>query len=126
MSDLGSTDTTRQSPSVLRSLGLLHGELRMLHGLSILDHLVLGAIAEAEGRAVPVAELTASLNESGSRVTFVLRGLQAAGLIERDRRAGDRRTVEVSLTDTGRARLGEAERIARTWLRRHAALQQTC
>ena len=98
----------------------------MLHGLSILDHLVLGAIAEAEGRAVPVAELTASLNESGSRVTFVLRGLQAAGLIERDRRAGDRRTVEVSLTDTGRARLGEAERIARTWLRRHAALQQTC
>ncbi|MFI6658904.1 MarR family winged helix-turn-helix transcriptional regulator [Streptomyces sp. NPDC050523] len=126
MSDLGSTDTTRQSPSALWSLGLLHGELRMLHGLSLLDHLILGAVAEAEGRAVPVAEVTASLNESGSRMTFVLRGLQAAGLIERDRRAGDRRTVEVTLTDTGRARLAEAERTARTWLRRHAALQQTC
>jgi DNA-binding MarR family transcriptional regulator len=98
----------------------------MLHGMSLYDHLVLGAVAGAGGRAVPVGELTASLKESGSRMTYILKGLQAAGLIERDRRAGDRRTVEVTLTDAGRARLAEAERAAGTWLRPNASRQPTC
>ncbi|MFD7873431.1 MarR family winged helix-turn-helix transcriptional regulator [Streptomyces sp. NPDC059766] len=123
MSTLDPSGTTRLSPSVLPSLALLHGELRMLHGLSLHEYLVLGVVGAAEGRAVPVAELTASLKESGTRMTFVLKGLQAAGLIERDRRAGDRRTVEVTLTRVGRARLAEAEGTARTWLRGHADLQ---
>ncbi|MFJ9250601.1 MarR family transcriptional regulator [Streptomyces sp. NPDC101776] len=90
--------------------------------MSLHEYLVLGAVAGAGGRAVPVAELTASLKESGSRMTFVLKGLQATGLIERDRRAGDRRTIEVTLTDAGRVRLAEAEGTARTWLRRHGDL----
>ncbi|MGW1623005.1 winged helix DNA-binding protein [Streptomyces sp. NPDC002172] len=130
MIDRDPSDTTRrQPPPVLRTLGLLHGELRARHGLSLHDYLVLGALAEAEAEAegrsgegpvpVPVARLTALLRESGSRMSFVLKGLQAAGLIERDRRADDRRAVEVTLTDAGRAGFADAESTAQALLRRH-------
>ncbi|GGN17095.1 winged helix DNA-binding protein [Streptomyces fuscichromogenes] len=130
MIDRGPSDTTRQQPPpVLRTLGLLHGELRAQHGLSLHDYLVLGALAEAEAEAetgggpvpapMPVARLTAILREPGNRMSFLLKGLQAAGLVERDRRAADRRTVEVTLTDAGRARFTGAESTARALLRRH-------
>ncbi|MEU9342258.1 hypothetical protein AB0D74_13740 [Streptomyces sp. NPDC048278] len=133
MNDCDPSDTDRRrAPAVLRTLGLLHGELRALHGLSLQDYLVLGVLAEAEAEAeadadadaeagpvpVPVARLTALLRESGTRMSFVLRGLQAAGLIERGRRGGDRRTVEVTLTDAGRAGFTEAENTAGELLRR--------
>ncbi|WP_167382971.1 MarR family transcriptional regulator [Streptomyces mangrovisoli] len=100
-------------------MGLLHGELRVHHGLSLHDYLVLGALAEAPAHPLPVAHLTEFLSESGDRMSYLLRGLQAAGLIERRRRTADRRTVEVSLTEAGRARFGDAERTARTLLGRH-------
>ncbi|MFG3021168.1 MarR family winged helix-turn-helix transcriptional regulator [Streptomyces sp. NPDC048254] len=120
MSDSDPSDTTRRRlPTILLTLGHLHGELRALHGLSLHGYLVLGAVAEAEGRPVPVARLTAFLRESGSRMTSLLKGLQAAGLIERNRRDGDRRTVEVALTDAGHARFADAERTAQALLRRH-------
>ncbi|MFJ8491700.1 MarR family winged helix-turn-helix transcriptional regulator [Streptomyces sp. NPDC094038] len=130
MTDRDPSDTARpQPPSVLRTLGLLHGELRARHGLSLHDYLVLGALAEAEAEAdgrsgagpvpVPVARLAALLGESGNRMSFVLKGLQKAGLVERDRRAGDRRTVEVTLTDVGRAGFTDAESSAQALLRRH-------
>lgn len=45
--------------------------------------------------------------------------LQAAGLIDRHRRAGDRRTVEATLTDAGRSRFVAAERTAQALMRRH-------
>jgi DNA-binding MarR family transcriptional regulator len=50
-------------------------------------------------------------------MTALLKGLQAAGLIERDRRTGDRRTVEVTLTDAGHAKWADAERTAQALLR---------
>lgn len=130
MIDREPSDTAPPPPSILWNLGLLHGELRARHGLALHDHLVLAVLAEAEAGAgagagggggpvpVPVARLTAVLGESGSRMTFLLKGLQAAGLIERDRRAGDRRTVEVTLTDAGRARSADAERTAHARLSR--------
>lgn len=118
MVDCDPLDSTRQPPPILWTLGLLHGELRRLHGLALHDYLVLGALAEAGGRPVPVARLTAFLQESGHRMSALLKSLQAAGLIERDRRDGDRRTVEVTLTDAGRARFTDAEKTARAVLGR--------
>lgn len=119
MIDCDPSDTTRRPPPILWGLGLLHGELRALHGLALHDYLILGALAEAKGRPVPVAQLTAFLQESGNRMSSLLKRLQAAGLIERDRRDGDRRTVEVTLTDAGRARFANAERTAHARLRQH-------
>ncbi|MCG7205507.1 MarR family winged helix-turn-helix transcriptional regulator [Streptomyces arenae] len=108
-----------QPPSLLWSLGLLHGELRALHGLSLHDYLILGALAGAGNRPVPVTRLTAFLQESGTRMSALLKHLQAAGLIERNRRTDDRRTVEVNLTEAGRTRFADAERTAHLRLTRH-------
>ncbi|WP_031026495.1 hypothetical protein [Streptomyces sp. NRRL WC-3725] len=48
MIDYDAPDTTRrQFPGILRTLGLAHAELRVRHGLSLHDHLILGALAEA-------------------------------------------------------------------------------
>ncbi|MGX1546438.1 MarR family winged helix-turn-helix transcriptional regulator [Streptomyces adustus] len=121
MIDCGPSDITQRPLPILRGLGILHGELRSLYDLSLHDYLILGVLAEAEGRPVRVAGLTDSLGESGTRMSFLLKGLQAAGLIERHRRDGDRRTVEVALTDAGRARFADAESTARAWLSRHLA-----
>ncbi|MGW7262161.1 MarR family transcriptional regulator [Streptomyces sp. NPDC054842] len=113
---------TRWEPArVLRTLGVLHGELRVRHGLSLHAYLTLGTLAEAATGSMPVARLTASLRESGDRMSYVLRGLQAAGLVERDRAERDRRTVDVSLTDAGRAAWADAEKTAQALLRRHLA-----
>ncbi|MBW8797860.1 MAG: winged helix-turn-helix transcriptional regulator [Streptomyces sp.] len=122
MIDCDPADTARQPPPILWSLGLLHGELRARHGLSLHDYLVLGALAGAEGGPVPVTQLTAFLQESGTRMSALLKNLQAAGLIERNRRGRDRRTVEVTLTEAGRARFADAESAAHMWLRRHVLL----
>ncbi|MEV7324388.1 MarR family winged helix-turn-helix transcriptional regulator [Streptomyces sp. NPDC093970] len=123
MNDTDPSDGTRRRPSpILPALGHLHGELRAVHGLSLHGYLVLGAVAEAGDGPVPVARLTAFLQESGTRMTYVLKDLQAAGLVDRRRRAGDRRTVEVTLTDAGRARYADAERTARALLDRHLVL----
>jgi DNA-binding MarR family transcriptional regulator len=122
MIDCDPADTTLQPPPILWSLGLLHGELRALHGLSLYDYLILGALAGAEGRPVPVTQLTAFLRESGTRMSSLLKNLQAAGLIERNRRGRDRRTVEVTLTVAGRVSFADAERTAHMWLRRHLVL----
>ncbi|MEU9149621.1 MarR family winged helix-turn-helix transcriptional regulator [Streptomyces sp. NPDC048417] len=122
MTDFDPADTARQSRPILWSLGLLHGELRARHGLSLHDYLVLGALAGAECRPVPVTHLTAFLKESATRMSYLLKNLQAAGLIERNRRCRDRRTVEVTLTEAGRARFADAERTAHMRLRRHVVL----
>ncbi|MFD7606142.1 MarR family winged helix-turn-helix transcriptional regulator [Streptomyces mirabilis] len=97
----------------------MHGELRVRHGLPLHDYLVLGSLAEAASGSVPVAQLAAFIQESGDRMSYLLRGLQAAGLIDRHRRAEDRRTVEVTLTDAGRARFAVAETTAQALMRQH-------
>ncbi|GAA5028813.1 helix-turn-helix domain-containing protein [Streptomyces siamensis] len=121
MADRDPSDIAPQPPPILWVLGLLHGELRTVHGLALHDYLILGALAAAEGRPVPVARLTAFLGESGHRMSSLLKGLQAAGLIERERRDGDRRTVEVTLTDAGQTRFTDAEKTAQALLRPHLA-----
>ncbi|MET7746754.1 MarR family transcriptional regulator [Streptomyces sp. NPDC005385] len=120
MTDRTSPDITRRDNSrTLWTLGHLHGELRKRHGLSLLDHLTLGFLAEEAGGSAPVAELKLFLGESGDRVSFLLKGLQRLGLVERSRRDLDRRTVRVTLTPAGRARFAEAESTAYSIVRRH-------
>ncbi|MFD7790879.1 MarR family transcriptional regulator [Streptomyces sp. NPDC059759] len=101
----------------LRALGRLHGALRTRHGLSLLDYLTLGFLAEAEGGSAPVAELKAFLGESGDRVSYLLRGMQGMGLVDRRRRDSDRRNVRVTLTPAGQARFADVERTANSIVR---------
>ncbi|MEU8789564.1 MarR family transcriptional regulator [Streptomyces sp. NPDC048643] len=111
--------TGRDESRTLRALGHLHGELRTRHGLSLLDYLTLGFLAEAAGGSAPVAELKAFLGESGDRISYLLRGMQRLGLVERSRCDRDRRTVRVTLTPAGRARFADVERTANSIVRAH-------
>lgn len=117
MTDSDPEDATPQPPPVLYNLALLQGELPARHRLSLYDCLILGALAGAERRAVPFVRLTAFLREPATRMSSHLKGLEAAGLIERHRRDRDHRRVEVTLTDAGRAAFADAERTAQERLR---------
>ncbi|MFE9808604.1 MarR family transcriptional regulator [Streptomyces sp. NPDC005548] len=120
MTDRTSPDITgRDDSRTLRALGHLHGELRTRHGLSLLDYLTLGFLAEEAGGSAPVTELKVFLGESGDRVSYLLRGLQRLGLVERSRFDRDRRTVRVTLTPAGRARFADVEGTANSIVRTH-------
>jgi DNA-binding MarR family transcriptional regulator len=93
----------------------------MRHGLSLLDYLILGFLAEAASGSAPVAELKVFLGESGDRISNLLRGMQRSDLLERNRCDRDRRAVRVTLTRTGRAKFADAERTAKTIVRKHVA-----
>ncbi|WP_187285552.1 MarR family winged helix-turn-helix transcriptional regulator [Streptomyces sp. ME109] len=108
-----------QAPGILWTLGRLHGELRLRHGLSLHGYLILGVLAGTASGSATVAELTAFLGESGDRMSYLLKGVQASGLIERGRRERDRRTVQVTLTGAGRDLYAEAESTARSIVGRH-------
>ncbi|MFJ7300094.1 MarR family transcriptional regulator [Streptomyces sp. NPDC099088] len=110
-------NTGRDDFPTLRALGHLHGTLRTRHGLSLLDYLALGFLAEAEGGSASVAELKAFLGESGDRVSYLLRGMQGLGLVDRRRGDRDRRNVRVTLTPAGRARFVDVERTANSIVR---------
>ncbi|KAB8162644.1 MarR family transcriptional regulator [Streptomyces sp. 3MP-14] len=77
-------------------------------GLGVGPHLVLKALAEA-GPASQRA-LSDALRIDRSVMVGLCDGLEAAGLVRRERAAGDRRAYAVTLTDAGRARLATAER----------------
>jgi DNA-binding MarR family transcriptional regulator len=69
-------------------------------GITYPQYLVLLALWERDG--VPVGALADRVRLDYGTLSPLLKRLQAAGLITRERRADDERSVIVSLTDTGR------------------------
>ncbi|RDI63355.1 MarR family winged helix-turn-helix transcriptional regulator [Nocardia pseudobrasiliensis] len=51
-----------------------------------------------------IGQLAAGTETTGAATTQLINGLVAAGYVTRERRAGDKRSVLVALTETGRAR----------------------
>jgi DNA-binding MarR family transcriptional regulator len=76
-------------------------------GITYPQYLVLLALWERDG--VAVGALAERLRLDYGTLSPLLKRLQAAGLITRERRADDERSVTVSLTDTGRALRGRAD-----------------
>ncbi len=76
-------------------------------GLTYPQYLVLLVLWQGGPR--PVKELGAALHLDSGTLSPLLKRLEAAGLVRRERRPGDERSVLVSLTDAGR----ELERAAR-------------
>ncbi|MCX4091962.1 MarR family winged helix-turn-helix transcriptional regulator [Nocardia sp. alder85J] len=67
----------------------------------------LNALANlADGHARTVSQLAAAIGARPTTLTSVLDRLEKRGLISRTTRAGDRRSVLIELTDTGRATAG--------------------
>jgi MarR family transcriptional regulator, organic hydroperoxide resistance regulator len=80
-------------------------------GITYPQYLVLLALWERDG--VAVGALTDRLRLDYGTLSPLLKRLQAAGLITRERRADDERSVTISLTEAGRALRARADCIPR-------------
>jgi DNA-binding MarR family transcriptional regulator len=70
-------------------------------GLTYPQYLVLLVLWEHD--AVPIKDVGAALQLDYGTLTPLIKRLEAAGLVRRDRRPDDERTVQVTLTERGRA-----------------------
>jgi len=84
-------------------------------GLTLAQYYLLRPIAQ--GGNLPLSQLAAAAGIAAPTATRIVDGLESAGLVRRSRSMADRRTVFVSLTARGRARVRcKRDRIAE---RRH-------
>ena len=83
---------------VLEPLGLTHPQ-----------YLVMLALWERE--PLSVRELSSALQLDAPTLSPLLKRLEAAGLVERNRTPQDQRALAVSLTEAGRALRAQAERV---------------
>ncbi|GGY14253.1 MarR family winged helix-turn-helix transcriptional regulator [Streptomyces minutiscleroticus] len=63
----------------------------------------------AEAGPLPIGRLAAATETTGAATTQLVNGLAAAGYVTRERPAGDKRSVLVTLTDAGRSRHRERQ-----------------
>ncbi|MEV4329863.1 MarR family transcriptional regulator [Streptomyces sp. NPDC049597] len=84
-------------------------------GLTYPQYLAMLVLWERGG--VPVKELTAALRLDYGTVSPLLKRLESAGLVRRERSAADERSVLLVLTDEGRALRERAERVPERLMR---------
>ncbi len=108
------SDPTTLVDGVLAAAAHLEPELEEAlaeHHLSRPSFQVLSALLDAAGHALTQRELMATVRRTSGTVSVRLARLERAGLVTREPDADDRRTVTVTLTDSGRE-LVEAARPA--------------
>jgi DNA-binding MarR family transcriptional regulator len=94
-------------------------ELLAAHRLSCSSHEVLYRLARAEEGRRSIGELGASVMISPSRVSRVVDGLAALGLVERVRCPTDARVSHVVITEAGRGALPDIDRTFQRAVREH-------
>lgn len=97
---------------------ILDAELQASGGLSFRWYDVLVQLEEAGG-GVPMSEIAGRILASKSGLTRVIDRMEEAGLVRRERPAGDRRVVLVHMTPEGEAALQASRVIHRDGIRRH-------
>lgn len=75
-------------------------------GLTYPQYLVLNALGESDGATI--GAIASRLDLESSTVTPLVKRLEAAGLVSRRRGLEDERRVEVTMTEAGRALLGQS------------------
>lgn len=85
-------------------------------GLTYPQYLVLNALGERDGATI--GAIAARLDLESSTVTPLVKRLEAAGLVMRRRGLEDERKVEVTMTEAGRALLGQSGCLNRALLER--------
>ena len=79
----------------------LDSQLQRDSGLTHFDYLCLAMLSEAEGRTLRMSELAVRVNSSLSRLSHVVKRLEARGLVERTPCADSRRVTMAWLTEAG-------------------------
>lgn len=92
-----------------RSVLALYRPLLEPHGLTHPQYLVMLTLWEHDPRTV--TEIGAALQLDKATLSPLLKRLETAGYITRERNTKDERSLDIALTDAGRALRAEAERI---------------
>lgn len=100
------SQTLRLSNQLLQCLMEQHG----IEGIVTSHGSILAMLFERD--EVTMSDLAAYTHRDPSTVTALVKKLVAKGLVATKRSAVDRRSVEVALTDMGRAMLGDFEEIS--------------
>ena len=93
----------------------LRERLKAEHGSTLPRFDVMAALARAPG-GLRMSELSAMLRVSNGNVTGIVERLAAEGLVTRAPVAGDRRAMQVALTDAGAARFAEMAAAHEAWV----------
>jgi len=86
----------------------LDAELEAAHGLTLSEYEVLLRLAQADGRRLRMSELADRVLLTRSRITRLVDGLEAAGLVRRATCPSDARGLFAELTGAGASRLAAA------------------
>jgi DNA-binding MarR family transcriptional regulator len=88
--------------------GRINRELTRATGLSEPDYEVLLALTEAKQQTLRSLELRCGLDWEKSRLSHQLKRMEERGLVKRDPCATDSRSVDIRLTDAGKAAFAAA------------------
>lgn len=89
------------------------------HGIQLSEYEILALLSEAEGRCLRMSTLAAMVIQSRSRLTHAATRLEGRGLVRRERAAGDRRGIDLHLTDEGMALIQHLAPVHVAGVRRH-------
>ncbi len=103
--DVIGRDESREIVRLVERLGRISHSLQFAAGLNPAQWQTLRYIAGARRNSRSPGALACFLGNTRGSVSQTLKALEARGLIERDRKNDDRRTVRLRLTSAGRAML---------------------
>lgn len=98
---------------------MIDRRLKVGVGISHADYGVLRRLQDAEGQRMPMRDLRHDVWFSRSRLTHLLKRLEADGLVRKFEDAQDGRRQDVALTSKGRDVVAGSQLIMRTLLREH-------
>lgn len=91
-------------------LGMVNRRLLARHNLGLFDFLVLDSLARSVDGSARMGDLAQTMVLSPSRLTELMRRMEAQGLVRRSRSRNDGRGVIAAITREGRVRLRPAAR----------------
>lgn len=89
----------------------LDRDLQLSFDLSLAEYEILSMLSEADGQRLRMSALAEIVVQSRSRLTHTAKRLERRRLVERWPVVGDRRGVELGLTDAGLALLDQASAV---------------
>ncbi|MCF6379872.1 MarR family winged helix-turn-helix transcriptional regulator [Nocardioides KLBMP 9356] len=93
------------SAVLIRLPAALDAQLQADHGLTFFEYMVLAVLSEREDRTLQMSDIAAATSSSLSRLSHVVKRLEAQGLVRRERVPGAGRRTNAVLTDAGFAKV---------------------
>jgi len=88
--------------------GALDAQLQAEQGLTFFEYMVLAVLSERDDRTLQMSDIAAATSSSLSRLSHVVKRLEAQGLLRRERVPGAGRRTNAVLTDAGHAKVVDA------------------